>query len=106
LQTLKSRLVVVHPDYEDVARAVAEPLGVPALVASSGWHAGASSEAPPRVGSSEDISNIFLTSGSTGVSKGAMISHRAAWLRAIEHDVEAGATGRRGYVCMFGLFHM
>ena len=35
-----------------------------------------------------------------------MVSHRAAWLRAIEHDVESGATGRRGYVVMFGLFHM
>ena len=71
-----------------------------------GWHASASTSAPPRVGTSEDISNIFLTSGSTGVSKGAMVSHRAAWLRAIEHDVESGATGRRGYVVMFGLFHM
>lgn len=106
LQTLKTRLVVVHPDYEAVARAVAEPLDIPVLVAAPGWHAGASADAPPRVGNAEDISNIFLTSGSTGVSKGAMISHRAAWLRAIEHDVEGGATGRRGYVCMFGLFHM
>ena len=32
--------------------------------------------ARPAVGSSEDASNIFLTSGSTGVSKGAMLSHR------------------------------
>ena len=49
---------------------------------------------------------IFLTSGSTGVSKGAMLSHRAAWLRAIQHDNEGGATERRGVVVMFGLFHM
>ncbi len=106
LQTLKPRLVVVHPDVEDVARAVATPLGLPVMVTAPGWHASASTSAPPRVGTSEDISNIFLTSGSTGVSKGAMVSHRAAWLRAIEHDVESGATGRRGYVVMFGLFHM
>jgi fatty-acyl-CoA synthase len=106
MHTLKPRLVVVHPDVEDVARAVAEPLGLPVVVTAPGWHASASTSAPPRVGSSEDVSNIFLTSGSTGVSKGAMISHRAAWLRAIEHDVESGATGRRGYVVMFGLFHM
>jgi acyl-CoA synthetase (AMP-forming)/AMP-acid ligase II len=79
---------------------------VPLVVTTPGWHASASTSAPPRVGTSEDISNIFLTSGSTGVSKGAMVSHRAAWLRAIEHDVESGATGRRGYVVMFGLFHM
>ena len=106
LQTLKPRLVVAHPDVEDMARAVAEPLGLPVMVTTDGWHASASTTAPPRVGTSEDISNIFLTSGSTGVSKGAMVSHRAAWLRAIEHDVETGATGRRGYVVMFGLFHM
>ena len=106
LQTLTPRLVVVHPDVEDLARAVAEPLDVAVMVMEPGWHAGASTDAPPRVGTSEDISNIFLTSGSTGVSKGAMVSHRAAWLRAIEHDVESGATGRRGYVVMFGLFHM
>jgi acyl-CoA synthetase (AMP-forming)/AMP-acid ligase II len=106
LQTLAPRLVVVHPDVEDSARAVAEPLDLPILVTTPGWHASASTVAPPRVGDSEDISNIFLTSGSTGVSKGAMVSHRAAWLRAIEHDVESGATGRRGYVVMFGLFHM
>jgi acyl-CoA synthetase (AMP-forming)/AMP-acid ligase II len=106
LQTLTPRLVVVHPDVEDVARAVAEPLDLPIMVTTPGWHASASTTAPPRVGDSEDISNIFLTSGSTGVSKGAMVSHRAAWLRAIEHDVERGATARRGYVVMFGLFHM
>jgi acyl-CoA synthetase (AMP-forming)/AMP-acid ligase II len=106
LQTLRPRLVVVHPDHEDLARAVAAPLDVPVLLAAPGWHAGAATTPPPRVGDAEDISNIFLTSGSTGVSKGAMISHRAAWLRAIEHDVETGATRRRGYVTMFGLFHM
>jgi fatty-acyl-CoA synthase len=106
LQTLSPRLVVVHPDFEDIARAVSEPLALPVMVTTAGWHASASTSAPPRVGTSEDISNIFLTSGSTGVSKGAMVSHRAAWLRAIEHDVESGATGRRGYVVMFGLFHM
>ena len=106
LQTVKPRLVVVDPGVEDVARAVAAPLGLPVMVTAPGWHASASASAPPRVGTSEDISNIFLTSGSTGVSKGAMVSHRAAWLRAIEHDAETGATGRRGYVVMFGLFHM
>jgi fatty-acyl-CoA synthase len=106
LHTLTPRLVVAHPDYEDAARAAADPLEIPVLVAAEGWHAGAAATPPPRVGDAEDISNIFLTSGSTGVSKGAMISHRAAWLRAVQRDVETGATGQRGYVCMFGLFHM
>ncbi len=106
LEVLHPRVVVAHPEHEDVARAVAEPLGLEVLVTATGWSDGASTTALPRVGSSEDASNVFLTSGSTGVSKGAVLSHRAAWLRAIQRDVEEGATGRRGTVVMFGLFHM
>jgi len=106
LETLRPRLVVVHPEFEAVARAVAEPLGLTVLVTRPGWRDGAASTPPPRVGSSEDASNIFLTSGSTGVSKGALLSHRAAWLRGIQRDTEGGATRRRGVVVMFGLFHM
>jgi len=106
LETLRPRLVVAHPDVADVARAVAAPLGLPVIATDPGWNAGPTAIAPPRVGTSEDVSNIFLTSGSTGVSKGAMLSHRAAWLRAIQRDTEGGATRRRGVVVMFGLFHM
>lgn len=106
LEILHPRLVVAHPEFEEVARAVAEPMGLEVLVTSWGWSDGASTAALPRVGSSEDPCNVFLTSGSTGVSKGAVLSHRSAWLRAVQRDVEEGATGRRGTVVMFGLFHM
>ena len=106
LETLTPRLVVAHPDSADAAHAAADPLGVPLLVMHEGWTEGAASSSPPRVGDSEDPSVVFLTSGSTGVSKGAMISHRAAWLRAVQRDSETGATQRRGAVVMFGLFHM
>ena len=40
------------------------------------------------------------------MSKGAVLSHRATWLRAIQRDNDGGATERRGVVVMFGLFHM
>jgi acyl-CoA synthetase (AMP-forming)/AMP-acid ligase II len=106
LETLAPRLVVAHPDVADAAHAAADPLGVPILVMHHGWADGAATASPPRVGTSEDPSVVFLTSGSTGVSKGAMISHRAAWLRAVQRDSETGATQRRGAVVMFGLFHM
>src|SRR4029077_7757810 len=99
-------LVVTHAVTEEPARAVAGRFGVPVITTGPGWHADASPTAPPRVGSSEDPCVVFLTSGSTGVSKGAVLSHRATWLRAIQRDNEGGATGRRGFVVTFGLFHM
>ena len=105
-ETLTPRLVVTHADTEEPARAVAGRFGVPVITTGPGWHADASPTAPPRVGSSEDPCVVFLTSGSTGVSKGAVLSHRATWLRAIQRDNEGGATGRRGFVVTFGLFHM
>jgi len=106
LETLAPRLIVAHPDAADAAHAAADQTGIPLLVMRAGWADGAAATSPPRVGDSEDPSVVFLTSGSTGVSKGAMISHRAAWLRAVQRDSETGATARRGAVVMFGLFHM
>jgi fatty-acyl-CoA synthase len=103
---LRPRVVVAHPIYEEPARAIATSLGLPVVVTHPDWLSGAASTPLPRVGDAEDPSAIFLTSGSTGVAKAALLSHRATWLRAIARESEDGSPGRNGEVVMFGLFHM
>jgi acyl-CoA synthetase (AMP-forming)/AMP-acid ligase II len=106
LEYLRPRVVVAHPRCEELARAVVDPLGVPIVSATSDWLDAAATTPLPRVGTSEDPCAIFLTSGSTGVSKAALLPHRASWLRAVARETEDGSPGRNGEVVMFGLFHM
>ncbi len=51
------------------------------------------------------IHAIFLTSGSTGRPKGVMLSHRASWYRSYFGNSRQPASGGRGEVNMFPLFH-
>jgi fatty-acyl-CoA synthase len=106
IEYLGPRLVVAHPDDAERARAVATPLRLPVVVTDTGWHDGAATTPLPRCGTSEDPNAVFLTSGSTGVSKAGLVSHRASWLRAIAREAEDGAPGPAGEVNMFGFFHM
>ncbi|GAA2394082.1 class I adenylate-forming enzyme family protein [Dactylosporangium salmoneum] len=50
---------------------------------------------------------LYLTSGSTGVPKGALVSHRASWLRAAPGGgtFTSGLRGDGGVVCTFPLYH-
>jgi len=106
LDYLRPRVVVTHAACDEQARAVCTTLGVPVVTATDDWLQGAATAPIPRVGDAEDACAVFLTSGSTGVSKGALLSHRAAWLRATLREAEDGTPGPAGEVNMFGFFHM
>ncbi len=106
IEYLRPDLVVTHPSCEEQAREVAGPLGLRVVVTTTDWLEGAATVVPPRQGSGEDPCAVFLTSGSTGVAKGAVLSHRAAWLRAVARETEDGSPGSGGEVVMFGFFHM
>jgi acyl-CoA synthetase (AMP-forming)/AMP-acid ligase II len=108
LEELRPRLVVAHPSCEAIVRAVADPLHLPVLTTHDQWLESAATSPLPRIGDAEDPCAVFLTSGSTGVSKAAMLSHRASWLRVIarEHDAGPVPERRTGEAVMFGLFHM
>jgi acyl-CoA synthetase (AMP-forming)/AMP-acid ligase II len=106
IEYLRPRLVVAHPTYDEHARTVCAALDVPVVTATDDWLRGVATTSTPRVGDAEDACAVFLTSGSTGVSKGALLSHRAAWLRATLREVEDGTPGLAGEANMFGFFHM
>lgn len=61
---------------------------------------------PPILALGSDIHNILYTSGTTGYPKGAMISQRAAALRALGIAQWFGLTREDGYVGWLPLYHV
>ena len=96
--------LVVDDARAQAGSAVAERVGVPLLFLGA-IAAEDSDDRPPSVPDldEKDLHVLFFTSGSTGRSKGVMLSHRANYLRT--HP--GSQLERRGAtVCMYPLFHM
>jgi acyl-CoA synthetase (AMP-forming)/AMP-acid ligase II len=108
----RPRFLVVDPDRAESGQAVAAALDVPLLclgptgrgadlidlagqASSSDATASALTEHEPQV--------IFFTSGSTGASKGVILTHRVNWLRS---RPPALVEPRGATLCVFPLSHM
>lgn len=108
----RPRLLVVDPGHAEAGQSVAKTVGVP-LLRLGGPGPGldlvaeavsASASALPSAGVEEtDPHVVFFTSGSTGRSKGVVLSHRCNWLRT---RTPALLEPRGPTVCMFPMFHM
>jgi acyl-CoA synthetase (AMP-forming)/AMP-acid ligase II len=65
-----------------------------------------SSHPTPILAHSEDGLVILYTSGTTGLPKGAVISHRAMVMRALVFSSELNISHRHGFVAWAPMFHM
>jgi acyl-CoA synthetase (AMP-forming)/AMP-acid ligase II len=61
---------------------------------------------PPQITAAEDGVIILYTSGTTGLPKGALISHRAMIARSIIARADFGMDPRRTFIAWAPLFHM
>jgi acyl-CoA synthetase (AMP-forming)/AMP-acid ligase II len=96
--------LVVDDAHDEAGAAVAARIGVPLLrLGHIGDESTPDAEAPPSDVNERDLHVLFFTSGSTGRSKGVMLSHRVNYLRT---HPGSQLEPRGSTVCMYPLFHM
>jgi fatty-acyl-CoA synthase len=98
----RPRMVVVDDAHAELVQEFDVPTATHAHLADEATHAKDGGGTASALGE-RDPHVIFFTSGSTGRSKGVVLSHRASCLRSFP-PLAADSDG--GTVCMFPLFHM
>jgi fatty-acyl-CoA synthase len=98
----KPRLLVVDAAHAELAAGWDVPTVTHAQLQAAADAASTAAVATPAL-DERDTHVVFFTSGSTGRSKGVVLSHRASFLRSFPNLV---ADGTASTVCMFPLFHM
>ena len=103
--SVRPALLLVDAAHEADGPALAARLDVPVLPIAGSATATAiatAEPAPPEL-SERDPHAIFFTSGSTGTSKGVVLSNRVSWLRS---HPGALLEARGPFVCPYPMFHM
>ena len=103
LELTDPKLVFVQPGYRD------HLADIDCVVIDETYDsllAGAAATEPPSEACGEDGLVIIFTSGTTGLPKGALISHRAIIARAAIFGAETGAPPQGTFVAWTPLFHM
>jgi acyl-CoA synthetase (AMP-forming)/AMP-acid ligase II len=98
----RPRLLVVDEAHAGLAKDWDVRVVTEAQLAAAADAERAEDLATPELGE-RDPHVVFFTSGSTGRSKGVVLSHRASFLRSFPQLLSDGAAST---VCMFPLFHM
>ena len=107
IELVSPELLIVEPDL--VAGIPSDGRTGPVLEIGPAYEselARQTSNTPPPLAQPEDGLVILYTSGTTGLPKGAVISHRAMVMRALVFASELGITPHESFVAWAPLFHM
>lgn len=107
LTLAEPRLMLVSPGFAE--RLAATGHDVQAMTLGEEYEAALAAQAarePPSLAEPEDGLAILYTSGTTGMPKGALISHRAMIARGVIARLDGNFFPGRSFICWSPLFHM